>query len=183
MLDLDVICLPCPGARRGFAEELRQVGGKQQVPFLVDPNTAADGMYESDDIIAYLFNEYGPGEKAVPWLLKGPFALITCTFAALARGLAGSQLDARARPDATELEPLELWGYEGSPFVRPVRERLNELSLPHLIKYCGRGSAKRDEMVNLTGRFQVPFLRDPNTAAELFESDAIVKYLDAVYTL
>jgi glutathione S-transferase len=39
--------------------DLAQRGGKVQVPYLVDPNTAA-AMYESDDIVAYLEAEYGP---------------------------------------------------------------------------------------------------------------------------
>ena len=184
MLDLDVFCLPCPGARKGFAAQLGELGGKMMVPYLVDPNvTPTVAMYESDDIIEYLFESYGPGKEAVPWLLKGPFAFWTCAFAAIVRGLAGGQLDARARPDNPEMEPIVMWGYEGSPFVRPVREKLNELGLPHLIRYCGRGSAKRDQMVAETGRFQVPFISDPNTGAALYESDAIVKYLDAVYTV
>ena len=37
-------------------------------------------------------------------------------------------------------------------------------------------------MIKEQGRFQVPFLRDPNTGAELFESAAIVDYLNDVYT-
>jgi len=92
-------------------------------------------------------------------------------------------LDVRARPDTTSMRPLELWGYEASPFVRPVRERLVELALPHTLVCCARGSANRDRMVKRTGRFQVPFLADPNTGVELFESSAIVEYLNEVYTL
>jgi hypothetical protein len=41
-------------------------------------------MYESDDIIAYLFNEYGDGE--VPSLLKpGMLTTITCAAGLAAR--------------------------------------------------------------------------------------------------
>ena len=47
---------------------------------------------------------------------------------------------------------------------------------------CARGSPNRDRMMKEMGRFQVPFLRDPNTGAELFESAAIVDYLNDVYT-
>ena len=47
---------------------------------------------------------------------------------------------------------------------------------------CARGSPNRDRMMKEMGRFQVPFLRDPNTGAELFESAAIVGYLNDVYT-
>ncbi len=118
----------------------------------------------------------------MPWLVKGPFAFWTAAFAALARGLAGNSLDARARPENGDMEPIELWGYEGSPFVRPVRERLGELGLPHTVVFCPRGaSAKRDLLVARTGRFQVPFISDPNTGVEMFEGDEIVKYLDQVY--
>ena len=47
---------------------------------------------------------------------------------------------------------------------------------------CARGSPNRDRMIKEQGRFQVPFLRVPNTGAELFESAAIVDYLNDVYT-
>ena len=45
-----------------------------------------------------------------------------------------------------------------------------------------RGSRNRDRMFAEQGRFQVPFLRDPNTGVELFESAEIVAYLNEVYT-
>jgi glutathione S-transferase len=79
--------------------------------------------------------------------------------------------------------PLELWGYETSPFVRPVREKLGSLCLPHIMVSCSRGSANRDKMVEMTGRFQVPYLVDPNTGISLYESTEIEKYLEAVYTV
>ncbi|KAJ1639414.1 hypothetical protein T492DRAFT_623641 [Pavlovales sp. CCMP2436] len=185
MLSLNVTMLPCPRARQGFAAELLALGGKQQVPFLVDPNSAAGPtqLYESDDIIDYLFDTYGPGRADVPWTLRGPFAFWTCAFAALARGLAGNARDAKARAENEQREPIVLWGNEGSPFVKPVRERLVELALPHTFVMCPRGSAQRDILFSKTGRFQVPYLDDPNTGAALFESDAIIAYLNAVYTV
>jgi glutathione S-transferase len=45
---------PLEGGRR---ERLREVGGKIQVPYLVDPNTDT-AMYESADIVAYLDRTY-----------------------------------------------------------------------------------------------------------------------------
>ncbi len=39
-----------------------------QFPYLIDPNTDK-AMYESDDIIEYLFNEYGDGQ--VGWVGGG----------------------------------------------------------------------------------------------------------------
>ena len=65
MLDLVVEYRPCPGARYGWSDAMAEItGGKRTVPFLIDPNGSggnnkADkktaGMFESDDIIEYLF--------------------------------------------------------------------------------------------------------------------------------
>ena len=52
------------------------------------------------------------------------------------RGLPGGQRRADARAGNEERKPLELWGYETSPFVRPVRETLVELTLPHVMVPC-----------------------------------------------
>jgi len=38
-------------------------------------------------------------------------------------------------------------------------------------------------MISKTGRFQVPFLVDPNTGVEMYESAEICEYLEAVYTI
>jgi hypothetical protein len=48
---------------------------------------------------------------------------------------------------------------------------------------CARGSVNRDKLVEKTGRFQVPFLYDPNTGVEMFEGPEIVEYLESVYTV
>jgi glutathione S-transferase len=50
-------------ADNAVAEELVALGGKKQVPYLVDGNVA---MYESDDIVEYLEKTYGGGTPAVP---------------------------------------------------------------------------------------------------------------------
>lgn len=87
----------------------------------------------------------------------------------------------RYRKAKTPKEPLIIWGYEPSPFVRLVRERLTELEIPHLFKTCARGSPKRQEMFDKFGKFQVPFMQDPNTGVAMFESGDIVKYLESTY--
>jgi hypothetical protein len=56
------------------------MGGKSQFPYMVDPNTGTS-MYESDDIINYLFDNYGPGASEVPWFLQGPLAILTAGLA------------------------------------------------------------------------------------------------------
>ena len=60
-----------------------QLRGKSQFPYMVDPNTSQQ-MGESDDIISYLYNEYGDGN--VPLLLKlGPLTAISNGLALLPR--------------------------------------------------------------------------------------------------
>lgn len=46
------------GKRGSRRPDLVAIGGKMQVPYLVDPNTGT-AMYESNDIIAYLRTTYG----------------------------------------------------------------------------------------------------------------------------
>jgi glutathione S-transferase len=49
---------PVPlGGTSKLKEELRAIGGKTQVPFLVDPERGAS-MFESDDIIEYVQEHY-----------------------------------------------------------------------------------------------------------------------------
>ena len=187
LFDLEVEYRPVPGARGGaFARELLETSGRMTVPYMVDPNAGDRGMLESDDIIEYLREAYGPPKDSYDalalWPLRGAFAATTATFAAIARGLPCGVRRDDARDDNEQMLPLELWGYEASPFVKPVRESLCELTLPHVVVPCSRGSPNRDRMVKETGRFQVPYLKDPNTGVALFESAEIVKYLDEVYT-
>ena len=126
ILDLDVLMKPCPGRRKGFSDELAELsGGKRTVPCLVDPNRVeSDGrtgvpLFESDDIIDHLYDAYGPGKDEVPLTLKGFFATLTCGLAAAVRGMPAATVPAGARPDNGQMEPLTLYGYEPSPFVKP----------------------------------------------------------------
>ena len=188
LLDIPIENRPCPGARAGFAKELQERTGRMTVPYMVDPNKDGVEMFESDDIIEYMLDTYGPSRDAYDpkalWPLRGGFALITATIATILRGNAGSSRQENARPDNTEMQPLELWGYEPSPFVRPVREKLESLCLKHVVVPTPRGSANRDRLIARTGKqFQVPYLVDPNTGVELFESPDIIDYLEEVYTV
>ncbi len=56
-LDLDWISRTAPKGSKN-RKKLLELGGKEQVPFLVDSEKGVK-MYESDDIIAYLEKEYG----------------------------------------------------------------------------------------------------------------------------
>lgn len=134
-------------------------------------------MYESDAIVAYLSTTYGDG--VIPSALTGPLAPLLLGLSLLPRSGKGSMYRRSKVSGATQ--PLTLWAYEASPFCRIVRERLNELEVPHLLKTAARGSPKRDLMLAQTGLFQVPYLEDPNTGAAMYESSFICDYLDKTY--
>ena len=180
ILDLDVLFYPCPQGGPNFRVKAMEMGGKKQFPYMVDPNTGTS-MYESDDIIAYLFEKYGGGAANVPSsLAPGIATTLACGLGMLPRMGAGSRFEETKK---SPKQPLVYWGYEASPFCKIVRERLNELELPHLQRSCARGSSKRQELLDKTGFFQAPYLEDPNTGAAMFESKDIIEYLDQTYAL
>ncbi|HVY47371.1 MAG TPA: glutathione S-transferase N-terminal domain-containing protein [Minicystis sp.] len=172
-LDLDAMIYPCARGSR-YRDVVKERGGKLMFPFLVDPNTGRS-MYESDDIIRYLAETYG---GSVPLLLKlGPLTTLTSAGASAWRPGRGRA----ARPARAPDQPLELWSFEGSPFCRIAREALCELSIPYLLHNVGKKGAGREAFVAMTGRMMVPYLKDPNTGAAMFESADIVKYLASTY--
>jgi len=174
-LSLDPIVYPCPKGGRRFREKVKQEGGRYQFPYLVDPNTAV-AMYESADIVDYLFAEYGDGRA--PWFLRQRgFAVSTSMLASGFRPFKGRQ----AVPSREPEKLLELYSYEGSPFCRIAREALCELELPHRIRNVPRRSPDRDDFVAVSGKMRVPYLLDPNTGTQMFESDAIRRYLYTTY--
>lgn len=175
MLDLDVLVYPCPKGGGRYRPWVEEHGGKAQFPFLIDPNTQSE-MYESDDIVQYLFERYGDGH--VPLLLDlGPLTLATSALAGLPRMNAGG----RARPSRAPQQPLELYSMEASPFCRLVREVLCELELPYLLHNVPKGSERREAFRKRSGKAMVPWLSDPNTGTEMFESADIITYLRATY--
>lgn len=174
-LDLEALILPCPKGGRRFRPEVRERGGREQFPFLVDPNTGKS-MYESDEIVAALFAQYGAGPPP-PVLRIRPVANATAMLASALRPGRGL----RARPSRAPEKPLELYSFEASPYCRIVREVLCELELPYHLYNVGKGSPSRDAFVKRSGRMQVPWLVDPNTRTSLFESADIVRYLEQTY--
>lgn len=174
VLDLDAIVYPCPRGSR-YRAVVREKGGKELFPFLVDPSNGKS-MYESDDIVRYLAETYGDGR--VPFSLAlGPITTLSSSLASLARPMRGRT----ARPAKTPEKPLELWSFEGSPFCRLVREVLCELTLPYQLHNVAHGSAQRPAFVARSGQMMVPYLVDPNTGAAMFESADIVAYLEKTY--
>lgn len=177
VLDLDADVFPCPKGGPRFRQEVQRRGGKQQFPWLVDPNTGIE-MYESDAIVRYLFERYGDGH--VPLALSlGPVTDLSAQLASLWRPGIG----AFYRPARAPEKPLELWSYEASPFSRLAREKLCSLELPYRLHNVAKGSVKRAEFAERSGKMMVPYLVDPNTGKEMFESADIVAYLEATYAV
>jgi glutathione S-transferase len=175
ILDLESDIYPCPKNGPRFRPEVVRRGGRAMFPYLVDPNTGLE-MYESDEIVRYLFERYGDGR--VPTTLSmGPITDATSVIAGLARPGSGAYYSNAKQPS----EPLELYSFEASPFCRIVRERLCTLELPYILHNVAKGSPSRKAFVERSGKMQVPYLVDPNTGTEMFESDDIVAYLDREY--
>lgn len=176
MLDLDVLVFPCPKNGKVYREYVKSKGGKAQFPYLEDPNTDFEG-YESDEIIKYLYRTYGPTSGRVPGVI-GSASMLSAGLASSVRRGKGRNRLSKVVPAA---QPIELWGYEASPFVRLVRETLSELELPYYLRSTPRGSPTRAVMKEQVGRFQVPYISDPNTGISMFESAEICEYLRATY--
>lgn len=195
-LNLDVSIIPCPKHGGRFTADLFALSGSKQVPYLYDPNIDY-GSRGSRQIVEYLFQQYR-GETPPAALLPSLSGVIRANLASVVR-LTGS-LD--ARPSKEPEEPLVLYSFESSPYARLVRERLCQLELPYRLinlgkqqwaemgpakmrlkpgKYKPLPNTKRDVFLKKYGRVQVPFLIDPNTGTEMFESADIIAYLDSTY--
>lgn len=204
VLALDVTVYPCPketmkGAistegspgNSRFRPEVLKHGGKQLFPYLVDENTGVH-MYESAEINKYLWKTYG-ADTTVPWTywLGEKVFKVTMPFPTLFRPLLTHGM--LRVPSKAPKEPLELWGCEGSPFVRLVREALCCLELPYVYRQVphgellNRGEFREKFGAQLSlprqqlGAVQMPFLRDANTGTDLLESADIVEYLYKTY--
>lgn len=195
-LDLDALIYPCPKRGTRFRPRVIELGGKTQFPFLVDPNTGRQ-MYESADIIAYLFKTYGQRPVPVTWRVR-ILNIISSRLATASRCGAGTP--ARASNGADQ--PLELYSLESSPFARLARETLCELELAYVLRSLGRTqlaeslpppvrerlnanvgaeTSNRKQLLERAGKVMTPYLIDPNTGTEMFESRAIQRYLRATY--
>jgi len=175
ILDLEAVVYPCPKGGPHYREHVKQAGGKAQFPYLVDPNTGK-ALYESNEIVRYLFAQYGDGR--VPAVLAaGPLTDLSSSLASAFR----LGLGTRYRPARTPEAPLELWSFEASPFCRIAREALCSLELPYRLHNVAKGSPRRDAFVERSGKMMVPYLVDPNTGTERFESAEIVAYLEQTY--
>lgn len=178
-LDLVYISRPCPHGAGKNREFVRSKFQKEQFPLLIDPNTGTE-LFESEAIIDYLATTYGGGRSGLSKAVS-PINTVGSVLVGVLRPRGMSSRRTKPR-DAQPAELLELYNFEASPYCRKVREILDELELDALIHNVAKGSARRPELVARGGRMMVPFLIDPNTGRELYESDDIVAYLRATYS-
>jgi glutathione S-transferase len=173
-LDLSALVHPCPKGAPHHRAEVTRRGGREMFPYLHDPNTGAE-MYESEDIIRYLYERYG--NRSAPWWLASDVSVPLGSLASVLRTGRG----VRYRKARVPEQPLELWSFEASPFCRIAREALCELELTYVLHNVGKGSPSRQAFRARSGRMMVPWLSDPNTGREMFESADIRDYLYETY--
>ncbi len=199
-LDLDVLILPCPAGGTRFRAEAEQIGGKQQFPLLVDENTGTV-LYESAEIIDYLGSTYQRRVRSARGLRR-QLAIGSSYLSSALLWRPGGVTGMRARPSKAPAQPLSLYSFETSPYSKPVRARLCELELPYVLRNTGKGAwgdmgppSFRDSLFKTpkgttpnrrwlaehTGQVQVPYLIDPNTGTAMYESRAILAYLERTY--
>lgn len=195
-LDLDAEIFPCPDSGERFRPQVVECGGKAQFPFLVDRNTGVQ-MYESLDIIAYLFDTYGQRSVPLKWR-AGKLQTLGSMLASAPRMGQGM----KARPGTQPEYLLELYSFESSPYARPVRELLCQMEIPYVLRNCGRTEFQewilpplraalnitpdsqlhnRQTLQDMEGKVSIPYLYDPNTEVGMFESTDIVQYLCDTY--
>lgn len=77
---------------------------------------------------------------------------------------------------------LELYEFESCPFCRKVREALTMFDLGVMVYPCPPGGTRfRPRVLELGGKAMFPFLVDPNSERQMYESNEIVKYLAETY--
>jgi len=203
LLNLDYEVYPCPKGGKKYREIVKQQGGKEQFPFLVDENTQIK-MYESQDIIHYLFQHYGKSGKTPKKYAEYPKYPVVAIAGTLINSARGIWINQKIVERDAPVQLLELWGFEGSPFTRVVRALLTELEVPYIFhnvakerwqdmgpavlrfkpgQYEPLKGGKREKIVQVMGRdIQVPYLVDPNNHVKMFESAKIVEYLKQHYS-
>ena len=201
-LNLDYEVYPCPKGAKKYRLDTQKLGGKQQFPFLVDENTG-EKLYESQQIIHHLFKHYGKTGKTPSKYAHYPKIPYVAYAGTLINGAQGVWINRKVIHRDAPAQLLELWGFEASPYTRIVRSALAEFELAHKFhnvakerwqdqglaalrlkpgKYTPLKGGKREQVLKIMGdNIQVPYLKDPNTGVELFESEKIVQYLKKQY--
>ena len=202
-LDLDAMIYPVPKGGKRYVPRLKKLGGEGKVPFLHDPNTGTK-LAESEAIVKYLYEQYGLEGEEVP-----ERRILTSTLASLTRAGSFTSLTAGkngmyAKASKAARKPLELYSFEASPYSRPAREVLCELEIKYLLHNCGKtpgghsdyyppeiryenmhnympGTENRRKFLERAGRIMMPYIVDPNTGVDMFQTKDIQEYLRETY--
>ena len=213
LLNLDYESRPSPHKGHVYRDELKELAGKAQVPFMIDENIAAgeegNQILDSQAIIDHLFANYskkGFTPDNYQRQSKKDNASIANKVASVASMMRGVKAVhpkknlARGKPK----QPLHLYGFEASPFCRLVREKLSELEVGYISHNVAREQiqdigafgfhltmgeyqpikgGKRDHLMNeeIKGKLLFPYLIDPNTDTQVYESKDILDYLEDMY--
>ena len=206
-LNLDYESRPSPHKGHVYRDDLEDMAGKKQVPFLIDDNTD-DKLLDSQVIIDHLFAHYSqkgetPKKYQQPSGDNATLLNKATSVASMMRGVKAvhpKKNIARGKPE----QLLHLYGFDASPFCRLVREKLCELEVGYIChnvareqiedigvfgvrlslgKYQPIKGGKRERIMNevMNGKLQFPYLIDPNTNTKMFESQNIIDYLDKTY--
>jgi len=193
-LDLDAVIYPIPKNGKRHKARLKRMGGEGKVPFLHDPNTGVK-MGDSEAIVNYLYEEYALEGEPVP-----ERRILTSTLATLTRGKSGMY----AVPNKPAKKRLELYSFEASPYARLAREVFCELEIQYLLHNCGKtpgghsdyyppeirhdnmhnympGTENRRKFLERTGFIIMPYIFDPNTGVEMYQSKDVMEYLRETY--
>ena len=202
-LDLDAMIYPIPKGAKRYVARLKKLGGESKIPFLHDPNTGVK-LYESEAIVEYLYDEYGLEDEEIP-----ERRILTSTVASLTRAapltsVSRGKNGLYARPSKAARRPLELYSFEASPYSRLVREVMCELEIKYLLHNCGKtpgghsdyyppeiraermhnympGTENRRKFLERTGKIMMPYIVDPNTGVDMFQTRDIQAYLQETY--
>ena len=202
-LDLDAMIYPIPKKARRYVSRLKKLGGETKIPFLHDPNTGTK-LYDSEQIVQYLYEEYGLEGEEVPERRILTSTVASLTRAARVTSLSSGKNGLYARPSQAARKPLELYSFEASPYSRLVRELMCELEIKYLLHNCGKtpgghsdyyppeirhermhnympGTENRRKFLERAGRIMMPYIVDPNTGIDMFQSKDIQAYLRETY--
>ncbi|XP_027348464.1 uncharacterized protein LOC113860037 [Abrus precatorius] len=177
-LDLSVEVYPCPKGSVRHREVVRRTGGKEQFPFLIDLYSGIS-MYESGDIVKYLFEQYGEGRSPSSGLLES--TVFTGWMPTILRAGRGMTRWEHSRLDSPPGK-LELFSYENNPNARIVRKALCELELPYILQNVGEGSRRLKLLLDASGSKEVPYFIDHSTGFQSGDYKTILSYLFETYS-
>ena len=116
------------------------------------------------------------------WLAKAPLRVLDVASSVLTTVLSGAGGREVQGVGPRPVKRLVLYEFESCPFCRKIRELLSDLDLEAEIRPCPKGGRRfRADVSRRGGRAQFPYLVDPNTAVEMYESEDILQYLVRQY--